>query len=211
MGEDRVPLIDIAPWRNGGAAGRRAVARAVDAACRDTGFFTVAGHGVPEALVEGTRAASAAFFALPEDEKLASAPPPERKLPRGFSPVGNRSLSYTREVEGPARSAGELRRPAPVAPRKTGASDNAIVRGFHAPNIWPARPAGFEATVSDYVGAMGGLAGTIMSIFAAALGIEEGFLRRQDRPRPERAAAHPLPGAGGGAAARPAEERRAHR
>ena len=174
MTGDRVPLIDIAPWRNGGADGRRAVAWAVDAACRDTGFFTVAGHGVPEALVAETRAASAAFFALPEDEKLASAPPPERKLPRGFSPLGNRSLSYTREVEAPP-DLQESFAVGPVAPRKTGAGDNAIVQGFHAPNIWPARPAGFEATVSEYVAAMGGLAGTIMSIFAAALGVEEDF------------------------------------
>ena len=174
MTGDRVPLIDIAPWRNGGADGRRAVARAVDAACRDTGFFTVAGHGVPEALVAETRAASAAFFALPEDEKLASAPPPERKLPRGFSPLGNRSLSYTREVEAPP-DLQESFAVGPVAPRKTGAGDNAIVQGFHAANIWPARPAGFEATVSEYVAAMGGLAGTIMSIFAAALGIGEDF------------------------------------
>lgn len=174
MEEDRVPLIDIAPWRLGGAEDKAAVAEAVDGACRDTGFFTVAGHGVPEALVAATRAASAAFFALPEDEKLASAPPPERKLPRGFSPVGNRSLSYTREVEAPP-DLQESFAVGPVAPRETGAGDNAIVRGFHAPNIWPVRPDGFGDTVSAYVAAMGELAGTIMSIFANALGIEEDF------------------------------------
>lgn len=141
MEEDRVPLIDIAPWRLGGAEDKAAVAEAVDAACRDTGFFTVAGHGVPEALVAATRATSAAFFALPEDEKLASAPPPERKLPRGFSPVGNRSLSYTREVEAPP-DLQESFAVGPVAARETGAGDNAIVQGFHAANIWPGRPAG---------------------------------------------------------------------
>ena len=174
MVEDRVPLIDIAPFLHGKAAGRRAVARAVDAACRDTGFFTIAGHGVPEPLVARTRAVSAAFFALPESEKRASAPPPPRKLPRGFSPVGNRSLSYTREVEA-SPDLQESYAVGPIEPHAIGETDNAVVAGFHAANIWPARPAGFEATVSDYYQAMGGLARTIMRIFATALDVEESF------------------------------------
>ena len=181
MGEDRVPLIDIAPWRLGGAEDKAAVAEAVDAACRDTGFFTVAGHGVPEALVAATRAASAAFFALPEDEKLASAPPPERKLPRGFSPVGNRSLSYTREVEAPP-DLQESFAVGPVAPRGDGGG-----RQRHRPGLpraqHLARPAG---------GVRGHGVGLCRGDGRARrhdhVDLRErardrgGFLRRQDRP-----------------------------
>ncbi len=177
MGDDTLPLIDIAPYLSGGAPGKGSVAGAVDAACRETGFFTVAGHGVPEPLVAETRAVAAAFFALPEAEKRRSAPPPERKLPRGFSPLGNRSLSYTGAVEAPpdlqeSFAVGPL---GPHAADAAGTAGNAVVAGFHAANIWPARPAGFAATVSVYVEAMGGLAQTIMAVFATALGIEETF------------------------------------
>lgn len=172
--DDKVPLVDIAPYRFGGAKEKAAVARLVDAACRDTGFFTIAGHGVSEDLVAATRAVSAAYFALPEAEKLASAPPPPRKLPRGFSPVGNRSLSYTREVEAPP-DLQESYAVGPLQPLDVGATDNAVVKGFHAANIWPARPPDFAATVAAYYAAMGGLAQTVMRIFATALGIEEAY------------------------------------
>jgi hypothetical protein len=42
-----VPIVDIAPYWTGGDAGKRAVAAAVDRACRDIGFLIISGHGIP--------------------------------------------------------------------------------------------------------------------------------------------------------------------
>ena len=43
---DTIPTIDMSPLRGGNEAAKRAVARQIDEACRDTGFFLVTGHGV---------------------------------------------------------------------------------------------------------------------------------------------------------------------
>ena len=41
-----VPVIDLTPARQGDLADRARVARQIDEACCDIGFFTIAGHGV---------------------------------------------------------------------------------------------------------------------------------------------------------------------
>ena len=44
-----VPVIDVSPLVTG-AGDERAVASAIDAACRETGFFSIIGHGVDASL-----------------------------------------------------------------------------------------------------------------------------------------------------------------
>ena len=62
-----VPVIDVGPLRSGDARSDAVarVARAMDAACRDTGFFCVTGHGVDPALLASLDGAARRFFALP--------------------------------------------------------------------------------------------------------------------------------------------------
>ena len=69
-----VPLIDLTPARGGGLADRRRAARLIDEACVSIGFFTVAGHGVPDAVVGDLRAAAHAFFAMPLESKQRASP-----------------------------------------------------------------------------------------------------------------------------------------
>ena len=64
------------------------VAREIGAACRDTGFCYVAGHGVPADLLAGLDAASRRFFALPEPAKLEIAMAHGGRAWRGYFPVG---------------------------------------------------------------------------------------------------------------------------
>ena len=70
MATDTIPTVDLTPLRSADDAGKRAVARAIDAACRDTGFFFVTGHGVPNNLITTTRQKAIDFFALPVEEKM---------------------------------------------------------------------------------------------------------------------------------------------
>src|SRR5881275_2751753 len=66
-----VPVIDLAPAR-AAAADRLRVAAAIDAACREIGFFAIDGHGVPARVVDELRAVAHAFFAMPREDKLAA-------------------------------------------------------------------------------------------------------------------------------------------
>jgi isopenicillin N synthase-like dioxygenase len=58
-------IIDIAPLFGRDAAARGAVAKRIEAACRDSGFFYATGHGVSDAVLARLDAASRRFFALP--------------------------------------------------------------------------------------------------------------------------------------------------
>jgi isopenicillin-N synthase len=44
--ENAIPTIDVSPLRGSDVAAQRDVARQIDAACTDTGFFLVVGHGI---------------------------------------------------------------------------------------------------------------------------------------------------------------------
>ena len=55
-----MPIIDLAPWFDGDAAGRAQVAAAGRRAlCRQVGFMLVTGHGVPRPLAAEVRVAAA--------------------------------------------------------------------------------------------------------------------------------------------------------
>src|SRR5690349_8315800 len=65
-----------------------AVAREIERACQETGFFYVTGHGVPADLIARLDAASRAFFRLPEPDKMAIAMARGGRAWRGYFPVG---------------------------------------------------------------------------------------------------------------------------
>jgi isopenicillin N synthase-like dioxygenase len=65
-----VPVIDLGPMRSRLASERRRIAREIAAACRESGFFYIANHGIPTALVDEMFDAARRFFALPIDEKM---------------------------------------------------------------------------------------------------------------------------------------------
>ena len=95
-----IPVIDIDPYLRGGDEDKRMVARQIAAACEESGFFCVVGHGVPAGLIARTRQAAADFFALPVAEKR-SILRPESRVGRGYYPFADRSLAYTLGVETP--------------------------------------------------------------------------------------------------------------
>jgi isopenicillin N synthase-like dioxygenase len=167
-----IPVIDIAPAAES-ASGRKAVAKAIDDACRDIGFFSIMGHGVPETLIERTRAMGAAFFAQDEAAKLAVERPPQ-KISRGYFRHKDRSLSYTLGVAAPP----DLQEAFAFGPEV--ASDEAYQAGdvraaLRARNIWPATPPGFRETMVEYYSTMSALGMRMLAIMAHALGVEENY------------------------------------
>jgi isopenicillin N synthase-like dioxygenase len=83
---DALPVVDVSGLRSGDPPA--GVARQIEAACRRTGFFYVAGHGVPADLRRRLDTASRAFFALPESAKMEIAMARAGRAWRGFFPVG---------------------------------------------------------------------------------------------------------------------------
>ena len=83
-----VPVIDI-------SGDPRRVADEIGAACRELGFLTVTGHGVPEDVVERTARVARTFFDLPDQQKRtladgeqqAGLPPTGRSGARAWPPV----------------------------------------------------------------------------------------------------------------------------
>ena len=168
-----VPLIDVAPARAGGRAARLGVARAIDAACREIGFFAITGHGVPDRLVEDLRTRAHAFFARPLAEKLA-ARHPVAGTNRGYHPIGGETLSASKDEAAPP----DLKEFFHVGPVDTGDDPyytSASGRRHFEPNLWPATPAGFEEAATIYYRTMSGLVAFLMRLAALALDADEAF------------------------------------
>ena len=83
-----LPVVDVAPLLSSRPDGLPEVARQIEAACREHGFFYVTGHGVAPVLLARLARACAAFFALPQATKMEIAMARGGPAWRGYFPVG---------------------------------------------------------------------------------------------------------------------------
>lgn len=104
------------------------VAAAIDAACRQDGFFAIVDHGISSAAISALTDASRAFFALPEERKLRIAMAHGGRAWRGYFPVGGELTSGV-----PDQKEGLY------VGRELPASDPRVVAGtpLHGPNLFP--------------------------------------------------------------------------
>ena len=171
MASNRIPRIDIAPMLAGDPVGKRRIAERVRDALETIGFFTIVGHGVPEAVVRDARDAAYEFFALPLAEKMRI-PRPSRVATRGYDPPANQSLAATHGHDTPPDlqelfGMGEF--DLPDDPYYT----EGYGKDFFAPNRWPERPARMRPAFEAYYRALRGIGDELMRIFAIALRIDE--------------------------------------
>ncbi|MDB5820191.1 MAG: 2OG-Fe(II) oxygenase, partial [Rhizobacter sp.] len=166
----RVPLVDIAPFLHGTLAERDAVAASVDAACRDSGFLMVAGHGVPPELMGRYEAHLTAFFALPLEIKQAI----------GVTRDSNRGYRG-RDATALAHSRGDYTPPDLMERFTTGRTDipdddyhRARAHNHFQPNRFPS-DAAFVDTAIAYYAEMERLASDMLRVFARALELPEGW------------------------------------
>ena len=171
---DRVPVIDLTPARTGDPAERHRVARLIDQACVEIGFFAISGHGVSDAVCRDLREAAHAFFALPLDVKRRAGPG-DARAPRGYHALGGEALSAANDAVAPP----DLKEFYHVGPVDVGDDDayysSLKGRQFFLPNIWPDHPPGFRDAAVTYYRAMHGLVGFLMRLAALGLGIDETF------------------------------------
>jgi isopenicillin N synthase-like dioxygenase len=82
-----LPRIDLASATPGSDAERR-VAFAIDRACKEIGFFTLSGHGIPLSVFENAFARSRVFFELPLPHKH------QCRLTEGFTKAADDYTPY---------------------------------------------------------------------------------------------------------------------
>jgi isopenicillin N synthase-like dioxygenase len=167
-----VPVIDVTRARDGGLDARRRVARAIDEACRDIGFFAVVGHGVPGALVDDVRRRAHAFFERPMADKLAARHPVEG-MNRGYHAAGRETLAAANDAAAPP----DLKEYFHVGPVDVGDDPyytSPLGRRHFEPNLWPAMD-GFEDAITAYYRTMSGLVTVLMRLAALALEVDEHF------------------------------------
>ena len=170
-----VPLIDLSAARSGGRREREAAASAIDAACREIGFFAITGHGVADRIVEDLRRDAHEFFALPLAEKLA-ARHPVAGTNRGYHPVGGETLAQANDATALALpDLKEFFHVGPVDVTGDPYYTSAEGRQHFLPNLWPAHPGDFAAVATSYYRQMDALVTFLMRLAALALGVDEGF------------------------------------
>jgi isopenicillin N synthase-like dioxygenase len=171
---DRIPVIDLTPARTGDLHARQAIAQGIDEACREIGFFTITGHGVPHDVMDSLRAQAHAFFALPLDEKRRAINPVPNS-PRGYRALGIEALGRGNSAAATPPDLKEFyhigREAWPDEPYYTSAEG----QRYYIPNFWPDDRAGFREAAARYYTEIEGVVGLLMRLAALGLGIDERF------------------------------------
>ena len=173
-----LPIVDLAGL--GHAAAGNDLARlstlggAFDEACRAFGFCYIVNHGVEQGLIDRAFAMSAAFHALPLEEKQQIK---INAAHRGYMGMAS-SLIVTSSIEKAIRPnlSESFMLMHEIAPE-----DEA--HPLDGPNQWPARPAGFREAVGAYDSALQRLSRQMTHMIAVALGLPpEGLDAHFERP-----------------------------
>src|SRR5580693_3411002 len=158
--KNAIPTIDLSPLRGGSATENREVARQIDAACTEIGFFIVTGHGISQDLITTARQQAIDFFAMPDEEKMKVQRPPA-KISRGYNWIGDRSVAYSMGTAAPP-DIQEAFAFGPDGIADLAARVDPTSAQMYAPNIWPERPADFKQTMLAYHQAMSGVASHVL-------------------------------------------------
>ncbi|HEY7222660.1 MAG TPA: 2-oxoglutarate and iron-dependent oxygenase domain-containing protein [Micromonosporaceae bacterium] len=163
----QLPVIDVSSLVAGSdEPAQRAVADQIREACRSYGFFFVAGHGVPSALLADLDRASREFFALPEDEKMEISMARAGRAWRGYFPVGGELTSGQPDLKEGLYFGTEL-----------GPDDPRVRAGLplHGQNLFPRRVPALRAIVLSYLDALTGVAQSVLRGVALSLDLDREY------------------------------------
>ena len=162
---DRVPELSLKAYTDGDEAARAAFEEALYEGFKYFGFIILKDHKISRDLLQRAYDLSAAFFALPEGEKMAYVAGPDGQ--RGYTPFGREHAKDTpypdlKEFWHVGR---EFEPDSPLA-------------AVYPPNVWPERPAGFRETFLDMYAALEEAGLVMLEALAPSLGVDRGFFRR---------------------------------
>ena len=157
-----IPLIDFGHFD----INKSAIAKQVNQACLQHGFFYVAGHGVSLTLQNKLAFFSRHFFALPEKEKMEIAMPKAGKAWRGYFPLNSELTSGKPDLKEGIYFGTEL-----------GQDDPRVQQGLplHGANLFPVDPPGFKEAVLEYIDAVTGVGHLVMKAISLSLQLNEDY------------------------------------
>ena len=161
-----LPVLDMTPLLGTDPAARAAVAREINHACRDSGFFYVLGHGLAPDLLARLDAASRRFFALPEPIKNEIAMARGGRAWRGWFAVGDELTAGRPDRKEGLYFGTEL------------PADHPRVRAglpLHGANLFPSQVPELRPAVLAYMAALTPVAHALLSGVALALGLDSQY------------------------------------
>ena len=169
-----IPIIDVSGLRDPSPEKRAAVAAALGDACRNVGFFYVAGHGIAEETRAAVFGAARRFFAKPFAEKNALSIGRSAHN-RGYAGEGTERLDANAALDRKEAFNVGLELPADDPDLKAG-------KMFRGVNLWP-QDAAWRDAVLAYFDACWSLGRVLHRGFARDLGLDEDFFEdKLDRP-----------------------------
>ncbi|KAM3317915.1 hypothetical protein ACQJBY_035563 [Aegilops geniculata] len=165
-GSPRIPVVDVAAFDAADPASPSslAVVDAVRAAAEEWGVMHVAGHGIPEDLIDALRGAGTGFFRMPIEDKEAYA----------NDPAAGRLEGYGSRLAGSAGEDG-----------KREWEDYLFhmlhpdARADHA--LWPAHPPEYVPVTKTFGKHVSALSSRLLAILSLGLGVPAGTLERRLR------------------------------
>jgi isopenicillin N synthase-like dioxygenase len=155
-----IPLIDLTDSVSDDIEKRKAVALEIHKACRDTGFFYVANHGVPLAMMAAQLDCGRRFFALPGERKRA---------------VASTEKSGILGYEGLKAQTLDPGAPADLKEGFMATFDYAAADPSEGVNIWPADLPGFREQNAAYCDQIVALGRRLSSLIALSLDLPESY------------------------------------
>lgn len=160
-----VPVVDLSRFSSDDPRERDRVASETDSICRDIGFFSVVGHGVPESDIHDVYELSKAFFRTSVEEK-ARVRQPHPHVVRGYIGFAAGALGATRGEVTPA----DLKESYTIGREASGLDEE-----LGPNNLWPQGNARFRDAWLTYYNGMERLSRTLMRLFARALHLDETY------------------------------------
>jgi isopenicillin N synthase-like dioxygenase len=165
-----IPLIDVSDYLASKPGAAEKAAAELCYAFEKVGFYYLAGHGVPQSLIDAQYAEAARFHAMPMDEKL-KVKVDEHTI--GYMPI---------QEKAPPNAAAQGKKPSQneafFLRRERDASDPDVVSGrrFHAMNKWPAGLPGFREQTLKYMSTLEQLCKKLVPLYALALDLPDDYL-----------------------------------
>lgn len=162
---NHIPIIDIRELV-ANSLQKFDVAKQINLACREYGFFYVSGHGVNGQLEEKLENLSRKFFLQPVKVKEEIRMDLGGRAWRGYFPVGGELTSGKPDMKEGIHFGAELNENHPLVQMKT---------PLHGSNLFPTNIPEFKEIVLEYIDVMTQLGHTIMKGIALSLNLDENY------------------------------------
>lgn len=160
-----IPIIDISALV-ANSKEKINVAKQINSACREFGFFYVTGHGVNKLLEDKLENLSRQFFSQSVDVKQEIGMELGGRAWRGYFPLGGELTSNKPDMKEGIYFGAELNENHPLVQIKT---------PLHGPNLFPKNIPEFKEVLLEYIEAMTELGHIIMSGIALSLNLDENY------------------------------------